>query len=177
MPHYHHARGHHPSITPTPRRMNTDRPPSQTRNRTPSPLLPLRLKRHGIHRNETSAPRSEDRITKQETPPAATRNAPPYETSVSIRQHTKHAPPCPMTMRRLMRQMTMRTTLRQDGMTSKQRLAAANRTATEKNSTRRHGRDDRTIREDETQMPNAQERDDTQDAQARRTTRRSHRHG
>lgn len=73
--------------------------------------------------------------------------------------------------------MTMRTTLRRDGMTSKQRLAAANRTATEENSTRRHGRDDRTRREDETQMSNAQERDDTRDAQARRPTRRCPRPG
>lgn len=56
-------------------------------------------------------------------------------------------------------------------MTSKQHLAAANRTAT-----RRTARD-ATSREDETQMPNAQERDDTRDAQARRPTRRCHRHG
>lgn len=95
-------------------------------------------------------------------------NATLHETtgvSTSRRKKTRTDPPCPMTMRRLMRQMTMRTTLQRDGMTSKQRLAAANRTATEENSTRRTDdtttQDDKTrrrsttIRDNETQVQNA----------------------
>lgn len=121
-------------------------------SRTPSPHNGT-MRRRGIHkqRKARNTPRTADAkpypVRRHKT------NATLHETtgvSTSRRKKTRTAPPCPMTMRRLMRQMTMRTTLRRDGMTSKQRLAAANRTATRKTA-----QDEQTRRPHETRRRDA----------------------